>query len=202
MPLCFGPVMDCSIPDRYTPSPMHRARHSRPSPLLERIVRSSMARWLAVLLIAPILVFGISMRAKFLAHCHHEQQVHLHPVAVLANSELCAADHAGDDGHGHASLGSDRPDGGQRVCREFGKAPCGLIICFDVHKQLPTRTLDFGKPLSRAAIVAIAACVPSKSQYLDLRVGSPGGALNGGPMHRLSLKAGDRLVRTSRALLI
>lgn len=165
-------------------------------------MRSDVVRWIAVVLITPILVLGAISRATFRSHCHDEHGMHLHAVVMIADGMLTAAGHADDHGHGHAALGSDSRDGGEHVCHELGKVPCCLIICFNAHKQLPTRTVGFKEQLSRAAMFAMAVVALPPYLGLNLSVGLPGGALNGGPMDLLALRAGDRLVRTSRALLI
>lgn len=165
-------------------------------------MRSNVARWLAVVLIAPILVLGAFNRATFLAHGHDDHGMHLHQVGVHDAGKLTAEDHADDHGHDHGPLPSDAPTHEEQGGTQLAEVPGGVLISFDTHKQLPTRSLDLGKTLSPAVVVAFIAFVLPISPNLDLHIGSPGGAFNGGPMNLLALSASDRLVRTSRALLI
>jgi len=165
-------------------------------------MRSDAARWLAVLLIAPILVFGASNGATLLAHGHDEHGMHMHAVWVFDDGKLAAADHADDHCHDHAAVPSEVPGDGEQDGEKLADVPCGIIVSFNVHMQLPTRSVDREKILSPAKVFAIVACVVPTLRDLDLHVGSPGGALNGGPMNLLALRACDRLVRSSRALLI
>jgi hypothetical protein len=169
-------------------------------------MRSNVAHWLAVVLIAPMLVLGAFNRATFLAHGHDDHGMHLHQVGVHYDGKLTAADHADDHadehGHDHGPLPSDNLPDGEQGGTQLAEVPGGVLISFDTHKQLPTRTIDLGKTLSPAVVVAFIAFVLPISPDLDLHVGSPGGAFNCGPMNLLALRASDRLVRTSRALLI
>jgi len=170
--------------------------------MLARTMRSEVARWLVVVLIAPLLVLGTFNPATFLAHGHDEHGVHLHALDVFDGTKLAAADHADDHGHDHAALPSEVPADEERDGSELAEVPDGVIFSFDVHTQLPTRSVDLGRTLSPAVMFAIVAFVLPTSPDLDLHVGSPGGAFSGGPMNLLALRAGDRIVRTSRALLI
>jgi hypothetical protein len=161
-------------------------------------MRSNMARRLAVVLIAPMLVLGAFNRATFLAHGHDDHGMHLHQVGVHDDGKLTAVDHVDD----HGPLPSDAPMDEEQGGTQLAEVPDGILISFDAHNQLPTRSLDLGKTLSPAVIVAFIAFVLPTAPHLDLHIGSPGGAFNSGPMNLLALRASDRLVRTSRALLI
>jgi hypothetical protein len=151
-----------------------------------------------VVLIVPMLVLGTFSRATFLAHEHDEHGVHLHPVGAFDEGELAAEVHASYHGHDSATMPSDLIVGGD----ELAESPCCFITCFDVQTQLPTRTMDLRKPLFPEAVFPIVAMVLPILPDLDCQVGSPGGSTKGGPMGLLALSASDRLVRTSRALLI
>lgn len=187
---------------RYTHTPVYRTRHSHPSPFLTRATRSEVARWLAVLLIAPMLMLWAFNGATFFAHGHNVCGMHLHPVVVLGDDRLGVADHADVHCHDHAALPSEVPENGEQDGKQLAEVPGGIIFSFEVQMQLPTRSVDLEKTLSPATVFAIFAFVLPASPDLDLHDGSPGGTLNSGPMNLLSLRAGDRLVRTSRALLI
>lgn len=171
-------------------------------------MRSDAARWLAIVLIAPMLVLGTFNGAAFLAHWHDDEGLHVHPIGVLDGGKLAAADHADhhahvdDHGHDHPAQSCDVPADGEPDEDQLATVPHGVIISFDVHKHVPTRSLDLGKILSPPATFQSVAFVLPMSPDLDPHVGSPGGSLNGGPIDLFVLSAGDRLVRTSRALLI
>jgi hypothetical protein len=194
--------MDGGTRDRYTPTPVPRTSHPHPSPVVARIMRSDMVRWLAVLLVVPVLVFGVANGATFLAHGHDDHGMHLHAVGVLDDGKLAAADHAEDHGHDHAVPPTDLPADGQTDDSQLAETPGGVLVSFGVHKQQPVRGVDLTKTLSPAAIVAIVIFALPTSPDLKCHVGSPGGVFEGGPLDLYALRASDRLVRTSRALLI
>lgn len=167
-------------------------------------MRSDVIRWLAVVVLAPMMAMGTFGGAQFLAHGHDDHGTHLHPVGPLKGAELAAADHADHHGHDHAVPPSDCSvpcDGDERE-EEPGEVPEGVIVSIDIHKQLPTRGTDLGKSLLPAVMCVIAVFVIPPSPDLDRHVGSPGGAASGVPLDLVALSASDRLVRTSRALLI
>lgn len=198
--------MDCRLPDRYGESLVKRSRHAYRSPMHARVLRSDVARWLVVVLIAPMLLLGAFNGATFLAHRNHEHGVHLHPIGLLHSGVLAMDDHASCHGHDDASLPAERPAEGDQEGDQGGDelkaGPCCFIVCLDVQKQLPTRNLGLRKSLFPEAVCPIVAHVAPKLPQLDLSVGSRSGSLHDGPMHLILLGAGDRLVRTSRALLI
>jgi hypothetical protein len=179
-----------------------RISHVYPSPTLARVLRSEVSRWLAVVLIAPMLILGMFNGTAFLAQAHNEHGVHLHSVRVLDGGSLAAADHAVDHGHEHEALPDHGSANGDEDGEGLAEVPQCVIFAVDVHKQLPTRSLDLRKSLTPAAFIAVMAFVIPTSPDLDRHVGSPGGAAQSAPMDLLALSASDRLVRTSRALLI
>jgi hypothetical protein len=193
--------MACVPPDRLS-NDVNRTRHSQPARSLTRVLRSDVARWLVALLIAPILVLGSSSWGTFLAHDHDEHEMHLHSVGVHEDRKLTVADHADDHGHDHAPRPSDVPTDEEQGGTQLAEVPGGILVSFDTCKQLPARAFELGKSLSPAVIFAIIAFVLPRSPDLDPHVGSPGGAFDGGPMNLLALRASERLLRTSRALLI
>jgi hypothetical protein len=70
-----------------------------------------------------------------------------------------------------------------------------------VHMQLPTSRADFSTSLARSAMLVIEMVLP-RTPVAVLQLRSTDGVLGRGPANLLGLCAGDRLVRTSRALLI
>jgi len=167
-------------------------------------MRSDVMRWLTVVVLAPMVAIGTFGGAQFLVHGHDDHGTHLHPVGPLKGAELAAADHADHHGHDHALPPSDGtdPSDGDEGGEQSGEVPEGVIVSIDIHKQRPTRGTDLGKSLLPAAMFVVAVFVMPPSPELDRHVGPPGGAASGGPLDRVALSASDRLVRTSRALLI
>jgi len=166
-------------------------------------MRSDVMRWLAVVVLAPMMAIHTFSGAQFLAHDHDDHGTHLHAVGPLTGAELAAADHADDHGHDHGVQPSDCSvpcDGAEGELQ--GEVPEGVIVSIDVHKQLPPRGTDLGKSLLPAMMFVIAVFAMPPSPDFDRHVGSPGGAAGGGPLDLVALSASDRLVRTSRALLI
>jgi hypothetical protein len=170
--------------------------------MLVRILRSGLASWLAVVLIAPLVVLGAFNRATFLAHGHDDHGMHLHAVGILHTDSLDSEGHTHGHGRPHSGRRFDCGVSDDHVCCDTGEVPCGELHCVDVHKLLPKRSATFKKSLSPAAVFAMVAFVLPTSPDLNLHVGSPGGGARDGPMDLLALSANDRLVRTSRALLI
>jgi hypothetical protein len=167
---------------------MKRSRRSKFATNLNRATTQA-ARWLAVILIAPLLMLGTFHQATFLSHCHDDHGVHLHPLEAGEIVKFSAAAHAADHGHDHTDAGAD--DG-----------PEGVVISVDAYESMPTRGVELGKALSTAAVAVMVTFDLLASPDLGQHVGSPGGTRPRGPMDLLAISAGDRLVRTSRALLI
>lgn len=171
-------------------------------------MRSDVMRWLTVAVLAPIMALGAIGGERFLVHSHDEHGTHWHPLNAPNDTELGTADHAHQHERGHAAPASDctflcdRDQDRDGPDEEPCEVPEGVIVSIDVHKQLPTRGTDLGKSLLSAATLMIAVFAMPPSPDLERHIGSPGGSLGGGPMDLIALSASDRLVRTSRALLI
>ncbi len=161
-------------------------------------------RCLLVAVLIPILALGTFGGTQFLAHSHDEHGLHLHAVGQLKGDRLAAAIHADHHGQDRAVQPSDWTDPcDDGECREgLDDEPEGVIVSIDVHKQRPTRGTDLAASLLPAVMLTIAVFEMSPSLDLDHCIGSPGGALGGGPLDLVALSASDRLIRTSRALLI
>lgn len=160
-------------------------------------------RWLAFVVLAPILALGTFGGARFLAHNHDDHGMHWHPVVVgpLKGAELAAADHADLHGHDHSVPPSDctePSDGDEEPC----EVPEGVIVSIDVHKRMPTRGTDLDRSMLPVVLFVIADFVMPPPPDLDRHIGSPGGDAGGCPLDLVALSARDRLVRTSMALLI
>lgn len=167
-------------------------------------MRSGVLRWLAVVVLAPMLALSTFGCAAFLVHGHDDHGTHLHPVSPLKVSKLAAAEHDNHHGHSHSLSSADRacvPDeesGGV----EPDAVPAGVIVSIDSHRQLTTRVTVLGNVLLPPATFTITVFVMPTSPDPDRQAGSPGGLVFGGPLDLAALSASDRLLRTSRALLI
>jgi hypothetical protein len=170
--------------------------HPARSPRFIRLLRAEMARWLAVALLIPLMTLGSFGGGQFLAHGHDEHGTHLHPVGSLDDGKLAASAHADHHGHDHSPSPSDLPVDEDRD--DDGEVPAGVIVSIDVHKPLPARGIDLGETLLPPAPFVIAVFAMAPEPDLDRHIGSPGGK----PLGLIGLSASDRLVRTSRALLI
>jgi hypothetical protein len=182
--------------------PVSSTRRTRQPGHFTRLTRSEVTRWLAVVLLAPLLALGTLGGQQFLAHGHDEHGTHLHPVLMADGGQFDAADHADHHGHEHPGTPPEAPgeedDGG-----DSDQVPNGVRVSLPGHKQLPARGMSIGKTLS--LIPAAVVLTPSVTVLLpdpNQRAGPPRGLPGRGPMHLQRLSAGDRLVRTSRALLI
>lgn len=121
---------------------------------------------------------------------------------IADRGKLTANIHAEHHGHDHASLPSDVPAQQVREGDAPDEAPDCFIVYVDSHENLMARDIGLGKAKSTAVAFAIVASVLPPTPDLAPPIGSPGGAPKGGPMSLRGLSACDRLVRTSRALLI
>jgi hypothetical protein len=128
--------------------------------------------------------------------------MHLHPVRALDGGKLAAADHAADHGHDHRGGPAETPADQGDDRHDQGRAPDGVLVSLPDHKQVPARGADLGQALAPATSFVGLAFLAPPPPILDRRIGSPGGPPGGGPLSLRALSAGDRLMRTSCALLI
>lgn len=190
------------LQSRYSSAPVNRNRHFNPTLAPAPALRLSIERWISVSLVVLMLVVGMFSRATFLSHEHDGHGMHMHHVSAHDDGKLTAVDHADDHGHDHGPPPSNVPTDQPQSGLQLAEVPGGILISIDAHMQMLPRGIDLGKTLSRAICVALIAFVLPTAPHLDEHVGSPGGGLYGEPMNLLALSASDRLVRTSRALLI
>ncbi|MBU6414391.1 MAG: hypothetical protein KGS45_13085 [Planctomycetes bacterium] len=170
---------------------------------------------LAVVLI-PILVLGAFGGTTFLAHAHDGHDAHLHASPSVEEARLSADQHrlahalgiaTCDGGHacrdGHSSSGEvpaepkEDPDLPAPV-----EDPSGLVITIPDHEQLVSRGIDLSQTLQAAQVFYCALASLWTQPHVEQDEGSPGGSIASGPLHLTALTAGQRLVRTSSALLI
>lgn len=187
---------------RYTLASVNRPRRPYRSPPLSRIMTSDACRWLAVVVLTPVLMLGAFRGTDLLAHGHDDHGLHFHASHSAGYGALAWAGHAADHGHEHPDLPSDLPPAEEGGRGEQGQVPPGVVVSLPDHEQLPTRGTDLSKTLSPVPVFILVAFVVQPSPDLGRRAGSPSGPPEGGPLDLRALSAGDRLVRTSRALLI
>lgn len=157
-----------------------------------------------------MLALGAFHRATLFAHQHGDGDFHLHRISVLGGARLADAVHSDHHGQDHLGVPTDHcPGGFHGGCSDGDlpgdqpvEAPGCMIVVIDAHEQLLTRGTELGKAVPLAVTFAIVALVLPPSPDLALPLGSPGGVFRCGPMSQRSLSAGERLVRTSCALLL
>ena len=173
-----------------------------PASLLSRIMRSDITRLLILILLMPVLCLGALGGSLFLAHCHDEQGMHRHPVTALYPVTSTVACHAHDPRHDHAGVHSSDLLSETGICEESCEVPGCVFVTVDNHKQLPTRGMDLRKLLTSVTVfVDVRFALPTSSEVLR-QIGPPGGRRSSSPLNFFALSASDRLVRTSKALLI
>lgn len=180
-----------------------------------------MAHWLAVVVLTPLLMLGALGGTTFLAHRHDGHGLHLHAADTATEVERSAADHraahrmgdcpfdpaagaAADHRHGHAGSSCSESGPPSQVDRpdETHHAPDGLLVSVPDHEQLLRRGIDLSEAFPPGAVLISAAPVAPPPPDLARQIGSPGGLRGCGPLDLRALSAGDRLVRTSCALLL
>lgn len=185
------------------------ARRPCRAPLFRRIVRSDLARWLAVAVLTPLLMLSALGGTTFLAHGHDAHGLHVHAGHSVKEAQHSAARHlaAHDQGrcpmeprHEHPADPHDHPPVDEPAPFDPDRPPAGVIVSVPDLDQIPTRPAELGAAISPVATLLLATFLTPAPPDAALATADPGG--RGTPRNLLALRAGDRLVRTSRALLI
>jgi hypothetical protein len=180
---------------------------------LDRFMRLRVVRCVLAAVLIPVLVLGIFGGITFLSHSHDEHDSHLHASSSFGDTRLSAEQHR----LAHA-VGMD-PHQGCRSCSEGcplsssdpieeqdfpapTEAPDGLVITIPDHEQLVARGIDLSQTLKAAQVFQCFLASYWAQPDVSEEAGSPGGLDPSGPRHLCALTAGQRLVRTSQALLI
>jgi hypothetical protein len=176
-------------------------------------MRSEVARWLAVVILAPLLALGTFGGFRVYAHAHDGHGLHFHAARTNAGAVSAAATHRASHQHGACAI-----DAPARTCEDSGgcghtaghrsaaadpgaSTPGeGILIVLPDHEQMLARGIALNGPTSPVAALVLAAFVVPSWPVLDRHIGSPGGAAASPNPH--ALHATDRLVRTSCALLL
>lgn len=166
-----------------------------------KFCRGALARWLAVAVLAPLLVLSPFGGRTIVAHGHAGHGVHFHALEGPSSRQVAAAARqalencsafrgCGDHDHGPA----DGPGPGDQ------EEPGGV----SVPEYEPFRSWDTNLNMAGRAWTASVSWWMAPARYTGQGPGlrppklvDAAGAPPGWP-----LRAGDRLVRTSRALLI
>jgi hypothetical protein len=186
------------------PTLNHARRHRRPV-LPTRFLRSRTLRWVMLMVLSPVMLMGLFRGSAFQLHGHDDHGVHAHAVGGSDQGPLVDADHDIRHGHRHPHVPADSTSPVGVPITDHSESPEGLLVSVPDHDQLPIgRGLDLSTVWSKIAAFAVFDIFAPLWPDLDRRMGSPGGGLpcEGPPRCLCALSAGDRLVRTSRALLI
>lgn len=164
-------------------------------------MRSGLARWIVAILVIPVLVLGVFDRVTFLWHGHDGHGVHLHALSASEGGHVAVANHIVDTCHDRSGVPDHISIDHESSGVERAELPDGVIITVDVPETLPSRGGDLTKALNPTVVFTFAVFVLPASREIGLHIGSPGGRVSS-QMDLFALSANDRLVRTSRALLI
>lgn len=183
-------------------------------------MRSLWMRCLLAVVLIPLMLLGVFGGKTLLAHAHDGHGAHFHVSSSVEGALLAAKGHrlahasgtakcselkcTGDDEgvHEHSGLVAG-PDSGKS---QHNPDPIderdGSVITIPDHEQLVQRGIDL--PQAVMVVQAIHHMVAWTWAPPDggEEMGSPGGQSPGDPLHLAALTAGQRLVRTSKALLI
>lgn len=150
-----------------------------------KLVRSFMVT--LMVLVACVRPFG---GATVVAHDHHDADPHLH----VSSSHTCA-DHPADS-HPHAPAHTHATD---PITNE---EPDGLLLSIPLHDQTLTRGIDLSTLITIAEVIVPAAWILMPAPHSALQDDPPADRVGSIPRHVCALHAGERIMRTSRALLI
>jgi hypothetical protein len=164
-------------------------------PIALRRLRGNVASVLLVFMILLVAVVRPFAGTAILLHDHHDLGSHTHAAPMMAI--------AGASGAWHADHHEDEPgfpaneNGGYSI-EDTG----GTVISVTTDPHLPARQAATPVDLRFKSLATVASWILLVPPYVGPEPGSPGGGVSSSPCHLCSLTAGDRLVATSRALLI
>jgi hypothetical protein len=151
---------------------------------LDRFVRSGWMRGvLAAALIPMMFLWGFG-GTTVIAHAHHGHDTHLHVAMSEEAVRLSAEQH-------HLALTSGGDD-------------CDFNLVFSIpdHELMTSRGINLSATPKLAQIIPIALYWIWAQPCVSEQLGSPGGCPPSALRHLYALTVGQRLVRTSQALLI
>lgn len=196
---------------------MANHRSNRRSSPVDRFVRLRWVRRVLAVVLVPLLVLGAFGGTSLLAHAHDGHGSHFHAASSVVGARLAAEQHRLAHASGTASCHdvnnhhgvSSAPDrspsepAGDPKHLPDAEAPGGLIISIPDVEQLVSRGTDLSQELQATQVFQCVLAWVWVQPDVSEEPGSPGGAREvQGPVYLASLTAGQRLVRTSKALLI
>lgn len=177
---------------------MAREPQAKTDPALIRTLRSGLVRWLAVIVLTPLLVLGALGGATVLAHHHDDRGLHLHAPCPSDAGGARAPVRATAEQHAHPCFpGPPAPveDGGERPCD-------GSLVALPDLTLLQTRAPTLRLPAMSAIVVVPTVlwddCSAGAGASSALSVSRAGWRTVDPP----PMSARLRLLRTSRALLL
>ena len=196
--------------------PMASRSSIRRRPPLDRDVRSWWARCVLAVVLIPILVLGAFGGTTFLAHAHDGHDLHLHAAPSIEGarhaaeqhrlahaSGIARCDHLHAAAHGHSRSAEVPSEPIENPALPTPtEDPSGLVITIPDHEQLASRGIDLSQSFKSAQVFQRLLASFWSQPDVSEETGSPGGCDPSGPRHLCALTAGQRLVRTSQALLI
>lgn len=180
------------------------------------------ARWAALLLLVPMMILGGLSGAALLLHAHDGHFLHLHVGVTQGEATVAAAEHVaahdadgclesrhGQPGHRHGRPCSDHtPAPAETPADDPGHdhtdpgQPGGLLVEVPDFESGLSRKVGLGLVPSLVATLATLTwhAVPAWGAPPPVLVAGPAEAV--APIDCVPLRARERLVRTSLALLI
>jgi len=193
-------------------------RPSRQTRVLRGLQRSELIRLLLLVALIPQIAIGVFGGTTFLAHNHDHHELHLHAAGSTAGVEFSTVDHVADHDGAHGSFdgwASDTPDlgddlsdfhspNGHHLFEDYSDdhAPAGVKVSVPDLDQWLGRSIELGRNLSSVAVVALVAFSSQPLFYGNQPSVLIDGWSSADRLDICSLRAVDRLVRTSGALLI
>ncbi len=172
---------------------MRRLRQQFP-PSIPRIFRRDVACVLLVAMTMMVSIVRPFTGTAILLHDHHDSGSHAHVAPVVVIASVTAACHA--DFHEDTGV----PPLGAWSCSLNDTH--GLVIVVVGDPQLPAARLVMPTNLTGKTWATVSPWCALLSPPAGPGPGLSGGGMIGGPRHLRTLAAGDRLIATSRALLI
>lgn len=161
-----------------------------------RSMRSTSLRWAVAMALIPLLVLSLFGGAAFLVHDHDDHGAHAH-AAGADSGPFTASEHLA--AHQRESESGDPvyPDS-ERDLPALLVEVDGLRVCILDHEQVIARGMSAASLLSHLRL----ACTVIVLRWIPPDVVDDAGCRSRGPRHLCALTAGQRLLRTSQALLI
>lgn len=152
-------------------------------------------------MLVPLMAVGTFGGAHCIVHCHDDSGTHLHSVSSIDGGECVQVAHAAAHQQGDAPSPTDTVALAATDCADQNGNPDGTEVSLGVHKQISPRGPGLAEVLLFTALVSIA--LPPETPPPPVpHAGSPGVPHGKGPVSFIALCANERLVSTSRALLL